>query len=196
MSEQARIKDLTPYHRNPRKGDVGAIKEALQELGQYRPITVNRGTHTGRPNEILTGNHTYQAAKALKWETIAVAYVDETDDNAAKIVVADNRTSDLGEYDDGELTALLGELPDLTGTGYDDDDIADLLVSTEAPAPAADDELDDDESKWAAASRKAIILGYTLERFVWMQEQLAKLGKGYGTTSNAETLKRLLEDAA
>lgn len=208
MSEQtyAPIKDLKLFHRNPRKGNIAAIAESLEELGQYRPITVNRGTTTGRPNEILTGNHTYQAAKRLGWPTVAVAWVDVDEDTAARIVVADNRTSDLGGYDDDALTALLGELPNLTGTGYSDDDLQDLLIlqdtfdggdegGTPPEAPSDEDEDEDDENRWEIASRKTIILGYPLERFVWVTDKLGKLGKRYGTTSNAETLKRLLEAA-
>lgn len=197
----APIKDLKHYHRNPRKGNVAAIKEALQELGQYRPVTVNRGTLTGRPNEILTGNHTVQAAKALKWTEVAVSWVDVDDDTAARIVVADNRTSDLGTYDTDALAGLLGDLPDLTGTGYDDDDLNDMLIATE-PLPEEggyegddDEDFELDDNRWEIASRKTIILGYPLERFVWVTERLAALGKTFGTKSNAETLKRLLEDS-
>ena len=200
----APVKDLRPYFKNPRRGNVSAIKEALQELGQYRPITVNRGTLTGRPNEILTGNHTYQAVKSLGWKDIAVAWVDVDDDTAARIVVADNRTSDLGTYDTDELAGLLGDLPDLTGTGYDADDLNDMLIAVEeAAAPDVTSATEDPEegateggNRWEIASRKTIILGYPLDRFVWVTAQLAALGKVYGTTSNADTLKRLLEDAA
>lgn len=206
MSTQtyAPIKDLNPYHRNPRRGNIKAIAESLEELGQFRPITVNTGTHTGRPMEILTGNHTFQAAKSLGWKTIAVAIVDVDDDTAARIVVADNRTADLGTYDDGALAELLGGLPDLSGTGYDDDDLQDLLIATAPledpfePELTAADATEGEEKggdRWEQASRKTIILGYSLERFVWVTDQLGKLGKVYGTTSNAATLKRLLEDA-
>ncbi|WIC89119.1 ParB-like nuclease domain protein [Arthrobacter phage Ottawa] len=197
------IKDLRPYHKNPRRGNVKAIAAALEELGQYRPITVNKGTLTGRPNEILTGNHTCQAAKSLGWKDIAVAWVDVDDDTAARIVLADNRTSDLGTYDTDELAGLLGDLPDLTGTGYDEDDLNDMLIAVEeAAAPDVTTATEDPEeggeeggTRWEIASRKTIILGYPLDRFVWITAQFAALSKVYGTTSNANTLKRLLEDA-
>lgn len=53
------ISDLQPYPRNPRRGNIPAIAESLRALGQYRPIVVNAGTHTGRRLEILAGNHTF-----------------------------------------------------------------------------------------------------------------------------------------
>lgn len=115
--------DLRLYHRNPRRGDVERIKRSLAVNGQYRPIVVNAGTHTGRPNEVLAGNHTLKAARDLGWSEIAAVTVDLDDDQAARVVASDNRTADLGTYDDQALLELLAELPDLDGTGYDPADI-------------------------------------------------------------------------
>jgi hypothetical protein len=121
------IEDLTGYHRNPRTGDVDAIAESLRVNGQYKAIVVNRGTHTGRPNEILAGNHTWAAAKQLGWEQIAATWVDVSEEDAARIVVVDNRTSDLAGYDSELLADILEKLPDLEGTGYDQDTLDKLL---------------------------------------------------------------------
>jgi hypothetical protein len=127
------IDDLTGYHRNPRTGDVDAIAESLRVNGQYKAIVVNRGTHTGRPNEILAGNHTWAAAKQLGWEEIAATWVDVTEEDAARIVVVDNRTSDLAGYDSELLADILEELPDLEGTGYDQDTLDKLLDGRTLP---------------------------------------------------------------
>ncbi|MGW4047555.1 ParB/RepB/Spo0J family partition protein [Streptomyces sp. NPDC004721] len=127
------IDDLVAYHRNPRTGDVDAIAESLRVNGQYKAIVVNRGTHTGRPNEILAGNHTWTAAKQLGWERIAATFIDVADEDAARIVVVDNRTSDLAGYDSELLADLLEELPDLDGTGYDQDALDKLLDSRALP---------------------------------------------------------------
>jgi hypothetical protein len=129
------VDGLAPYHRNPRTGDLDAIAESLSTNGQYRPIVVNRGTLTGRPNEILAGNHTYEAAKQLGWAEIAVTWLDVDDDAAGKIVVVDNRTSDLAGYDTVLLADILQDLPDLKGTGYDQDQLDQLLDETALPAP-------------------------------------------------------------
>lgn len=114
---------LHTYHRNPRHGDLAAIRESLRVNGQYRPLVANRGTHTGRRDEVLAGNHTLKAAREEGWSEIAVCWVDVDDDHAARIVAADNRTADLGDYDERLLAELLGDLPDLAGTGYDEDDL-------------------------------------------------------------------------
>ena len=123
------IDDVRPYAHNPRRGDLEAIKESLRQHGQYRPVVASV-----RTSEILAGNHTWQAAKALGWEHIAVSWVDVDDEEAARIVLVDNRTNDIAGYDDAALAELLSSLPDLTGTGYDGAFLAELLPGEEPAA--------------------------------------------------------------
>ena len=131
------VGDLRLYHRNPRVGNVERIKQSLTVNGQYKPVVVCVGTRTGRPNEVLAGNHTVKAARDLGWATIAAVTVDVDDDQAIRIVAADNRTSDLGEYDDRLLLELLADLPDLDGTGYDPGDLEALEAALADELPPA-----------------------------------------------------------
>ncbi|MFG2143627.1 ParB/RepB/Spo0J family partition protein [Streptomyces sp. NPDC048696] len=133
------IDELAAYHRNPRTGDLDAIAESLSTHGQYKPIVVNIGSLTGRPNEVLAGNHTLKAAQRLGWPDIAVTWLDVDDDTAAKIVIVDNRTSDLAGYDSVLLADILTALPDLDGTGYDQNALDDLLDAVEIPSIVAAD---------------------------------------------------------
>ncbi|HEX5119831.1 MAG TPA: ParB/RepB/Spo0J family partition protein [Pseudonocardiaceae bacterium] len=126
--------ELRTYHRNPRQGDVAAIRQSLRVHGQYKPVVVNRGTYTGRPSEVLAGNHTVLAAREEGWTTLWVGWVDVDDDQAARIVLVDNRTADRAEYDDRLLAELLADLPDLDGTGYDPGDL-DKLIKDVLPEP-------------------------------------------------------------
>lgn len=126
------IDDVRPYAHNPRRGDLEAIKDSLRQHGQYRPVVASV-----RTSEVLAGNHTWQAAKALGWEHIAVSWVDVDDEEAARIILVDNRTNDVAGYDDSALAELLSSLPDLTGTGYDDVLLAGLLPG-EGPVALSD----------------------------------------------------------
>ncbi|MEN2423028.1 ParB N-terminal domain-containing protein [Streptomyces rimosus] len=125
------IEDLTPYERNPRRGKVEVVRRSLEVHGQYRPIVVNRPGGV-----ILAGNHTYAAARELGWAEIAVTFVDVDEETAKKILIVDNRASDLATNDPDVLTELLGELSDLEGTGYSEDDVQHLLGGT---VPAAEE---------------------------------------------------------
>lgn len=131
---QTPLTDLHAYHRNPRRGDVDAIATSLTAHGQYKPVTVNVGTHTGRPHEVLAGNHTVAAARQLGWSHVAAVWVDVDDDEARRIVLADNRTSDLASYSTPDLSGLLAELDgDYDGTGWTAESALDYLD----PAAAA-----------------------------------------------------------
>ena len=125
---------------NPRQGDIGAVSESMRVNGIYQPVIVNRGTHTGRPMEVIAGNHRVQAAQQLGMSTIPAVILDVDDEAAARIALADNRTSDLANYDTDALVLMLQQLPDLTGTGYDGDDLDDLLQDTAVPDFAPDDD--------------------------------------------------------
>lgn len=122
---KAKVADLIPYPDNPRVGNVALIAESLKENGQFRPLIVQKST-----NYVLGGNHTLLGAKKLRWKTIDVCFVDVDDDKARKIVLADNRTSDLATYNVEALTKIINDLdtPDV-GTGYSASDITNLLAS-------------------------------------------------------------------
>ena len=157
--ETYRLADLRPYHANPRRGDVAQIARSLSRTGQYRPIVVNAGTKTGRYREVLAGNHTLAAALKLGWSHLAGSVVDVDDDTAARIVAADNRTAELGGYDDAALLALLESVAaaeqGLEGTGYSDADLLALLALLARVAPDAEPEAltDPDEIRVHGAER-------------------------------------------
>jgi DNA modification methylase len=120
------IGDFRTHERNVRQGDIGAICTSLEAHGQYRPIVVHKET-----NRILAGNHTFLAAQSLGWDKIAVTFVDCDEEQALRILLADNRANDLATYDDAALTAILQELAitdiGLLGTLYDGDDLDALI---------------------------------------------------------------------
>lgn len=152
---QIPLADLHPHPMNARRGNVGLIAESLRELDQYRPVVVNRGTRTGRPNEILAGHHLVLAATELGWTEVAATYVDVDDAEGTKIMLADNRTSDVATYDDALLAELLASLPDLAGSGYHQEDLdalEALLKGYDLDPDAGDDDQDvldrSDQTMW------------------------------------------------
>ena len=120
--ETVGINEIKVHPMNPREGDIGSIIESLNKMGQYRPIVVNK-----RTRHIVSGNHTYQAAVQLGWEKIAVHWIDVDDIEEIKILIVDNRTSDLATYDPQELNKLL-TTTNLTGTGFSPEEVAEILA--------------------------------------------------------------------
>lgn len=111
------------HPENAKVGDVPAIAKSIARNDFYGALVVQRST-----GHILVGNHRWLAAKAENLGEVPVIYVDVDDDQARRIMVADNRTSDLGTFDMEKLSALLESFDgDLDGTGYSLDDLTDML---------------------------------------------------------------------
>lgn len=115
---------------NPRRGDVAAVARSLDAFGQRKPIVALRdGT-------VIAGNHTLQAAQSLGWEKIAVVWVDDDDATAKAFALADNRTAELGDYDDQALADLIAAVAEadadlLAASGWTSDDLTELLATLE-----------------------------------------------------------------
>ena len=121
------IDAIQPHPRNPRLGDVNAVAESIAENDFYGACLVQKST-----SFILVGNHRWRAAKAEGLATLPVIYADLSDAQALKILLADNRTSDLGSYAPQLLAEILTEVQHtnvsgLHGTGYTDADRDELL---------------------------------------------------------------------
>lgn len=138
--ETVHTKDLNVYYKNARRGDVDLIMESMKHNGVYKPLVVNRGTKTGRPNEVLCGNHSLMAIRRLadenpqdkRWQTVDVYVIDVDEDQAKRTVLIDNKANDQSTYDVEELVNLLTELPNLDATGFTRDEVDDLLETLDA----------------------------------------------------------------
>jgi hypothetical protein len=121
--------DLLKEHpRNARKGDIDAIAESIRVNGFFGAVIAQKSTLT-----ILAGNHRWKAARKAGMKQVPVIVVDVDDDEALKILLADNRTSDKASYEGNELASLLQEVmtaSDLTGTGWTATDLDRLIAAT------------------------------------------------------------------
>ena len=191
---KADLSELNLFHRNPRVGNIDVIKGSLRAHGQFKPILINKGTHTGRPNEVLAGNHTVKALRDLaednpndeRWLKVDVWEIDVDDDRANRIVVADNRTSELGHTDEESLLELLKEMDDLDGTGYEEDDLEDLIALMEENEQRANNASENDlgeglslsnsdEDKadtYAERGTRMFILSFPYAQYSWVAEKL------------------------
>jgi len=114
---------------NPRVGNVEAVAKSYDKFGQRKPIVAtNDGT-------VISGNHQLAAAKQLGWDKIAVLFTDDDELTAKAFALADNRTSDLGTYDEDFLADMLGsvasDLELLEATSFDEKDLLALVKKQE-----------------------------------------------------------------
>lgn len=120
------ISELQTLEGNPRRGDVEAVARSLTAFGQRKPIVAKLdGT-------VIAGNHTFLAAQSLGWSEIAVVRVDDDDTTAKAYALADNRTAELGGYDDVDLAQMMSEVAEadrdlFEATAWKYDELDDLL---------------------------------------------------------------------
>lgn len=151
------VDELRPHPENARQGDTDLIAESIRAHGQYRPIVAQKST-----GYILAGNHTYAAALEEGFTELAVVVLDVDDATARRILLADNRTADLGVTDPEQLLALVTVAGGPEFTGYTQDDLDRLLDPGDpsdpppAPAPA---QPDDDEPPLAQSRRAVFKVG-------------------------------------
>jgi DNA modification methylase len=139
------VKDLKSDHKNARRRtDRSAllIAESLKRFGAARSIVIDED---GR---ILAGNGTVEGAKkagidklriieAEGDELIAVRRAGLTEDQKVGLALADNRSSDLSEWDN-EMLRQLSEEHDLTPWFEDDELLAEVLEPEEGLTDADD----------------------------------------------------------
>lgn len=187
------IDTVHPHPRNVRQGDVGAISQSLKAHGQYRPITYQKST--GR---ILAGNHTWKAAKALGWKNIVASAVVCDDDEAIRILIADNRTSDLADYDDAGLAELLKELADTTtgleGTLFDGDALDQLLNDLGEYTPA--DDIENIYSQAVKVPQYEIVGDQPKLKELFNDDRTLKLQKEINESNISDDIKQFLVTAS
>lgn len=188
------ITSLHPHPQNPRKGDVEAIKRSLEEFGQVRPIVAQPdGT-------IVAGHHVFYAAQELQWDDIATVFPDLDDEQARRYLIADNRLAELGSYDQSALAGLLEEIMEagqLRGTGYEPDDITDLLMEMgEVPVNGdGGEELPDDpplkrdEDDSSGSGAREVVLMLDAEEFESFVEHVRTLKEAYGMEATTATVR-------
>lgn len=201
---------LDVYPRNPRKGNVEMVKASLAEFGQYRTIVVR--PHAEKDGyEVLAGNHTLLAARELGIKNLSCSVVECDDDTAARIVLADNRSSDLATYDDADLLELLNSLETLDGTGYAGIDLTELTAGLEeslspkalrqtridgAPGgvtvPPSDTTKFGTREEWEESTRRLIVLDMSTEEYLEATDALKSAALAFGTKNNTETILTLL----
>jgi len=192
------IGDLKPDHRNARKRtdrSASLISESLQRFGAARSIVIDE---EGR---ILAGNGTVEGAKAAGIsrvrvveaagdELIAVRRTGLTEEQKVGLALADNRTSDLSDWDGLMLQELAAE-QDLA-PWFEEDELTALLPDDEpAPGSAGDGSDNKDQQQATKLADRFGIPPFSVlnAREGWWQERKrgwlalgikSELGRGEG----------------
>jgi ParB-like chromosome segregation protein Spo0J len=134
------ISSIKPYDKNPRQNDdaVDAVAASLKEFGFRSPIVVDGD------GVIICGHTRLKAAQKLGLTKVPVHVAkDLTPEQVKAFRIADNKTSDLSDWDYDILPIELSELQDagfgLEILAFDEDELAKLL-KTEPTEGLTDDD--------------------------------------------------------
>lgn len=192
--ELVAVDQLVEHPDNPRRGDVNAIVTAISKNGWHGALIVQRTTR-----RVLAGNHRLKAARALGMDAVPVLWVDVDDATAQRILVADNRASDLAAFDEEQLVALLQGTDDLAGMLFSEADLATLLSAGKEEEP--DDEGEEvqappeRERESPLGGVRSVVLPYALPDYIRVTDGLAALRKRWTLPTTAEVVQRLVAEA-
>ena len=188
------IDQLRPHEENPRRGSVPAIVASLEVNGFYGAVVAQRSS-----SRILVGNHRWEAAKNEGLKELPVFWLDVTDEQARRILLADNRTSDEATWDEGALAALLTQIHEsagtLEGTGYSEEAFDAIVQAANDAVLAATPVVEDEPPPpgQAAALQKK---WKTKRGQIWQIPSATVKGKAHrlmcGDATDAADVKRLM----
>lgn len=207
------IESLIQFPNNPRRGNVNKLKESLTANGQYKPIVIQASTRY-----ILAGNHLWQAAKELGWTRVDTVEIDVNATQAKKIVATDNRLGELGTYDEQELLDLLQDIS-LEGTGYDTQDVDDLIALIEEQSSTPQYEgtgtmvdgvsgggqlsqeninrrptMSERAAHYAERTVRLLMCEFPNDQYIWVQDRLSELRVKYNVDSNGDAILRAVAE--
>jgi hypothetical protein len=147
--EQVTIERLRPDPANPRRitdDELEALTRSLRQWGFVQPVVARREDAT-----VIGGHQRLVAARRLGLTDVPVIWVDLEAEQAKVLGLALNRIS--GSWDEQLLARLLAELEslgtiDLSGSGFGDDEVKDLLRSLDAREKADRVEAIDLDQRW------------------------------------------------
>lgn len=173
--QSMKIDEVKPYPNNPRNNDDGveAVANSIKEFGWQQPIVVDKD------NVIIVGHTRYKAAKKLSIEEVPVVVASNLSDEQVRAYrLADNKTSELTDWDMSLLDDELGDIADI--------DMSDFGFDLDIPED--DEEVQEDDFDEEVPEEPNSKLG-----------QIYQLGRHRlmcGDSTNPEMVKKLVGGGA
>ncbi len=114
------VEELKPYEKNPRKNEkaVKYVKNSIEEFGFKVPIVIDKD------NVIVAGHTRLEAAKELGLEEVPCIVADDlTEEQVKAFRLADNKVSELSEWDFDLLNEELEGINDIDMSDFNFIDI-------------------------------------------------------------------------
>lgn len=133
------INELKPHPKNPRihpDSAIDKLERSIKEFGWTNPVLVSADGY------VLAGHARIKAAKQAGLTEVPVIHLPLEGVKAEAYLIADNKLQEETSWDNRTLKDLLGEMDtgefDPTLTGFDLDEIEDLMTQSYGPAEIDD----------------------------------------------------------
>ena len=179
--EYTSLSELKRHPRNPKDHDNGAIAKSIERFGYIAPILMDERTGYvvaghGRIDTLVALKEQGKSAPARidvrrkEWYVPVVRGISFNSDHEVEAyLVADNRLTTLGGWNEPDLAGLLQELANedhalFEATGFDDADLQALLDELTPPIPASDpgaqvDRAAELQQKWQTERGQLWVIG-------------------------------------
>ena len=127
------IDTLIPWEDNPRINDhaVEDLVRSIKRFGFSSPIVARTN------GELIAGHTRLKAALKLGLKKVPVRFLDLDPVEAHLLAIADNKLGEIADWSDDDLGRILSEMKhdevDLTGIGFNDEQLDELIAQFEAP---------------------------------------------------------------
>jgi len=203
--EMAEVADLVVDPHNARRhpeAQLAKVAASFERFGQTKPIVVHGST-------VIAGNGSLEAVRRLGWDRIAVIRLPEswTDAEVRAFAIADNRTSDLAEWDYAELVDSLGRIGDedlIAASGYTVDEYDSLVAKLqegafdeqggESGGVRSTPSLADYGERYADKATRLLVCEFPNGTYVWLVDRLRDLRADLGVTNNADVVAFLVAE--
>lgn len=205
LCEAVSVLHLDPENARKHSGrSTDGIQASLKEYGQQKPIVaLDDGT-------VIAGNGTLMAAKAMGWERIAVVRFADRE-KARAYAIADNRTAELSEWDEGVLAAQLQKMSaelegfDPSKVGYTEAEMEAVIakaqgevvveVPPQEPLPQGDGASAPPAPEAPPSHVRMVQLFLSESSHPPFMDRVKQLAAVYGTQTVTDTVERAIQEA-
>ena len=137
------IDNLVPWDQNPRLNDqsIDKVADSIKRFGFGAPIIARK-----EDKMVIAGHTRLEAAKKIGLEKVPVRYLDLDPADAKLLALADNKIGEISDWDHNQLISVLSELQnqnhDISGLGFSDKELDNLLVESTEFFAENDEEID------------------------------------------------------
>jgi len=187
--------DINKLSENPRNSkihpdeQIAKLMKSITEFGFNIPILIDK------KNMIIAGHARFLAAKALHIDSIPAIRIENlTEDQIRAYTIADNKLTELGEWDYTKLSEELEYLNsvdiDAMAMGFDYEDFEMLNDSFQNN----DDILSEgSREKSTSKNKKSIVFSYNIEDYTNMMKKFKTVMNENDIKANAEVIRLLIE---